>query len=271
MKLGLIAGNGRFPFLVLDAARALGHDVTVIAVKDEAFPELEQHAAQHSSAAVHWVALGHLGKCLKVLSDAGVTRAVMAGQVKHTKIFSVVPDMTMLSVFKRLRSRNTDAVIAAVVDVMREHGIELLDSTAFLAPLLATRGVMSKRPPTDSEQADLAFGYEMADKIAGLDIGQTICVKDLAVVAVEAMEGTDETIARAGRLASSGFCVVKVAKPNQDMRFDVPVAGVATIAAMRAAGATVLSVDAGKTLMVDGDAVVRAADEAGIAIVGRQR
>lgn len=269
MKLGLIAGNGRFPFLVLDAARALGHEVTVVAVKDEAFPELEAYAARPPHASLHWISLGHLGKCLKVLNDAGVRQAVMAGQVKHTKIFSVVPDLTMLSVFKRLRARNTDAVINAVVGVMREHGIELLDSTAFLAPLMARAGTISKRMPTPAEAADLAFGYKVADAIAGLDIGQTVCVKNLAVVAVEAMEGTDDTIARAGRLAGAGFTVVKVAKPNQDMRFDVPVAGVATIDAMRAAGATVLSLDAEKTLLVDGDAVVRAADYAAIALVGR--
>ena len=269
MKLGLIAGNGRFPFLVLDAARALGHDVTVIAVKDEAFPELEARAADAPRAPVHWVSLGHLGKCLDILQGAGVTHAVMAGQVKHVKIFSVVPDLTMLKVIGRLRSRNTDAVIAGVVDVMRERGIELLDSTAFLAPLLAREGVLTRRAPSDEERADLAFGYRMADVVAGVDIGQTICVKHQAVVAVEAMEGTDETIARAGRLSAGGFVVVKVAKPKQDMRFDVPVVGVATIAAMKAAGATVLSVDAGKTLFVDGDALVRAADEANITVLGR--
>jgi UDP-2,3-diacylglucosamine hydrolase len=269
MKLGLIAGNGRFPFLVLDAARAQGHDVTIVAVNDEAFADLEAHA-QARGTPLHWVSLGHLGKALKVLTDFGATHAVMAGQVKHTKIFSVVPDLTMLSVIRRLRARNTDAVIAAVVDVMREHGLELLDSTSFLAPLLARAGLLTKRRPSDAEQADLGFGYRMADVIAGVDIGQTICVKDQAVVAVEAMEGTDETIARAGRLARGPFAVVKVAKPKQDMRFDVPVVGVATVAAMKAAGATVLSVDAGKTLFVDGDAVITAADAAAIAIIGRQ-
>jgi DUF1009 family protein len=271
MKLGLIAGNGRFPFLVLDAARALGHDVTVIAIKDEAFPELEAYAATPPAAAVHWISLGHLGKCLSILNEAQVTQAVMAGQAKHTKIFSVVPDLTMLSVLTRLRSRNTDAVIAAVADVMKDHGIELVDSTAYLSPLLARPGLMSERAPTDRERIDLEFGYRMADAIAGLDIGQTICVKDQAVVAVEAMEGTDETIARAGRLAGAGLAVVKVAKPNQDMRFDVPVVGVATVEAMRAVGATVLSIDAGKTLMVDGEPFLEAANKAGLAVVGRPR
>jgi DUF1009 family protein len=270
MKLGLIAGNGRFPFLVLDAARAQGHDVTVVAVNGEAFAELETHA-RAQGAPLHWVSLGHLGTCLRILTEAGATKVVMAGQVKHTKIFSVIPDLTMLSVIRRLRARNTDAVIAAVVEVMREHGLELLDSTAFLAPLLARTGVLTRRAPTEAEQADLDFGYRMADVIAGVDIGQTICVRDQAVVAVEAMEGTDETIRRAGRLARGRFGVVKVAKPRQDMRFDVPVAGIATIQVMKEAGATVLSVDAGKTLLVDGDAIIHAADAAGIAVVGRQR
>jgi DUF1009 family protein len=269
MRLGLIAGNGRFPFLVLDAARGQGHDVVVVAINDETFPELEAHGAGRG-VATHWISLGHLGKALKILKEFGATHAVMAGQVKHTKIFSVLPDLTMLAVIRRLRARNTDAVIAAVVEVLHEHGIELMDSTAFLTPLLARAGVLTRRAPTEAEQADLEFGYRMADVIAGVDIGQTICVKDRAVVAVEAMEGTDETIARAGRLAKGAFAVVKVAKPKQDMRFDVPVVGVATITAMRAAGASVLSVDAGKTLVVDGDATLSAADSAGIAMIGRQ-
>jgi DUF1009 family protein len=270
MKLGLIAGNGQFPFLVLDAARSLGHDITIVAIKDEAFPELAAAAAKAPAAAVHWVNLGQVGKCIDLLERAGCSQAVMAGQVKHTKIFGgVIPDMTALSVIKRWKTRNTDTLIAAVADVMREHGIELLDSTAFLAPLLATAGTLTRRAPSEHERADLDFGYRMADTIAGLDIGQTICVKDRAVVAVEAMEGTDEAIARAGRLAGSGVTVVKVAKPNQDMRFDVPVVGVATIEAMRSAGATVLSIDAGKTLLLDGTAMIDAADAAGIAVVGR--
>ncbi|MCA1585808.1 MAG: UDP-2,3-diacylglucosamine diphosphatase LpxI [Acidobacteria bacterium] len=216
--------------------------------------------------------MGQLGTVLRVFEAAGVTRAVMAGQVKHTSIFSGVrPDMTLLSVIARLRSKNTDALIAAVADVMREHGVELLDSTAYLAPLLARPGTLAARRLTEREQADLAFGYRVADAVAGLDIGQTVCVKDLAVVSVEAMEGTDEAIARAGRLAGTGVAVVKVAKPNQDMRFDVPVVGVPTIEAMKAAGAAVLSVDADRALMIDGDALIAAADDAGIAVVGRAR
>jgi hypothetical protein len=269
MKLGLIAGNGKFPFLVLDAARAQGHDVTVIATKEEAFPELED-AAKRQGSAIHWISIGQLGTCISLLKAAGVTQAVMAGQVKHVKIFGgIVPDMTFLSVLSKLRSKNTDGLIGAVANVMRDRGIELMDSTALLAPLMARPGVLTRRPPSPEEQADFAFGYEVADVIARLDVGQTIAVKDRAVVAVEAMEGTDDVIRRAGQLAGTGVRVVKVAKPNQDMRFDVPVVGVATIQVMREAGATALSVDAGTTLVVDGGAVFEAADEAGIAIVGR--
>ena len=268
-RIGIIAGNGRFPFLALQGARSLGHDVTVVGVREEAFPELEQ-AARAADASYHSVSLGHLGKCIKILREAGVSQAVMAGQVKHVKIFSgVLPDLTLLSVLTRLKSRNTDALISAVADVMRDHGIELLDSTVFLGPLLARDGVLTRRAPDEDERADFEFGYRMADTIAGLDIGQTIVVKARAVVAVEAMEGTDQVIARAGELAGPGTRVVKVAKPKQDMRFDVPVVGVATIDAMRRVGATALTIDAGRTLVIDGDAVFSAADAAGISIVGR--
>jgi UDP-2,3-diacylglucosamine hydrolase len=270
MKLGLIAGNGRFPFLVLDAARAAGHDVTVIAIKEEAFPGLADAARRAPSADVHWLSLGQLGKFVTVLKDAGVSQAVMAGQVKHTKLFAdIVPDITAMGLLMRLKARNTDAIISAVADLLKEHGITLVDSTAFLAPLLAAPGVLTTRGPNAEEQFDLDFGYGVADALAGLDIGQTIAVKSAAVVAVEAMEGTDSVIARAGQLAGRGVRIVKVAKPKQDMRFDVPVVGVSTIEAMKAAGATLISVDASKTLMIDGPAIVEAANAAGIAIVGR--
>ena len=270
MRVGLIAGNGRFPFLVLDAARALGHAVTILAIEEEASSDLVEAAAREPRADLHWVSLGQLSKAIEILRGAGVSQAVMAGQVKHVRIFSgIVPDRLLLTVLLKLRARNTDALIAAVAQVMRDHGVELLDSTAYLAPLVAKAGVLTARSLTDEEQHDVEFGYRMADRIAALDIGQTIVVKSAAVVAVEAMEGTDAVIARAGRLAGPGACVIKVAKPNQDMRFDVPVVGVATIEAMREAGATALSIDAGRTLLVDGDAVLRSADAAGIAVVGR--
>lgn len=274
MRLGLIAGNGRFPFLVLDAARRLRHDVTIVAIKEEASTDLED-AARRASADLHWVSLGHLGTCISVLRAAGVTQAVMAGQVKHIKLFSlfsgIVPDLTLLSALRKIKSKNTDALISAVAEVLRENGIELLDSTAYLTPLLAGEGTLTRREPSDAERDDFTFGYRMAEAVAALDIGQTIVVKDAAVVAVEAMEGTDEVIARAGRLAGAGVRVVKVAKPKQDMRFDVPVVGLPTIDAMRQAGATALSIDAGCTLVLDGDAMLAAADEAGITIIGRRR
>ena len=272
MKLGLIAGNGRFPFLVLEAAKEQGHQVTVIATKGEAFKDLDE-AAGAAGAVIHWISIGEIGTCIRLLKDAGASHAVMAGQVKHTKIFGggIRPDATAMAILATLPFRNTDGLIGAVAAVLRKNGIELIDSTSLLQPLLATAGVMTKRAPTDEERQDFEFGYKIADAIAGLDIGQTIAVKHKAVVAVEAMEGTDEVIGRAGDLAGPGVRIVKVAKPNQDMRFDVPVIGLATIQAMRIAGANALSVDAGKTLMFDRETLLASANEAGITVVGRER
>jgi DUF1009 family protein len=272
MHIGLIAGNGRFPFLVLDAARAQGHHVTVIGLKEETFKELETQAVL-ARAAFHWISIGQLGACIRLLQKVGATHAVMAGQVKHTKIFAgnIVPDAMFLKLFASLPFRSTDGLIGGVAKVLKEHGIELINSTSLLEPLLAATGVMTERDPSEEERKDFEFGYPIADAIAGQDIGQTIAVKHRAVVAVEAMEGTDEVIARAGYLAGPGVRVIKVAKPNQDMRFDVPVVGLATIQAMRVAGATALSVDAGKTLMFEKDALLASANEAGITVVGRQR
>ena len=269
MRIGLIAGNGRFPFLVLEAAKSLGHDVTVVAIKDEASTELESLAAEGRSSDVHWVSLGQVGRCITILKAAGITKALMAGQVKHNKLFSVVPDFTALSVLKKAATKNTDALISAVADVLHDNGIDLIDSTVFLDPLLAKEGYLTSRHPTLDEEKDLRFGYTVADAIAGLDIGQTIVVKNRAVVAVEAMEGTDEVITRAARLAGPGVTVIKVAKPNQDMRFDVPVIGLPTIKTLCDARASALSVDAGRTLIFDGSEVFDAANHADIAIVGR--
>ncbi len=257
---------------MLDAARGAGHDVTVIAIKEEAFPDLADVSAKPPAAALHWVSLGQLGQCIKPAEGRGrhAGRDGRPGQA-HEAVRRHRARLTLLGVLMRLKSRNTDALISGIADVLRTNGIELLDSTAFLAPLLAGEGVLTSRAPTDEQRADLDFGLRIADTIAGLDIGQTIAVKSAAVVAVEAMEGTDQVIARAGQLAGAGVRIIKVAKPNQDMRFDVPVIGVSTIAAMKAAGADALSVDAGKTLMIDGDAIIKAANEAGIVIVGRSR
>ena len=270
-KIAIIAGNGRFPFLVLDAARSLGHDITIVGIKEEASKDLEVAAAGPPKAEMHWVSIGQLGTFLKILKDAEIKTAVMAGQVKHVKIFGFVPDATAMAMMFKLGTRNTDSLIGAVADLMREHGIELINSTQFLQPLLAGEGQLSERVASQDELKDLEFGYRMADAIAGLDIGQTIAVKHQAVVAVEAMEGTDETIARAGHLAGDGVAIIKVAKPNQDMRFDVPIVGLATIQAMRLAGAKVLSIDAGKTLIFDREAFLASANEGGIAVVGRTK
>jgi DUF1009 family protein len=272
MRLGLIAGNGRFPFLVLNAARSMGHDVTVIAAKEEAFADLSD-AATRAKAAIHWISLGELGKCITLLKSAGISHAVMAGQVKHTKIFAggIIPDAKFRSVLMKLPFRNTDGLIGAVASVLKDEGIELIDSTSLLKPMLASAGIMTRRAPNDEEQKDLEFGYGIADSIAGMDVGQTIAVKHRAVVAVEAMEGTDEVIGRAGHLAGPGVRIIKVAKPSQDMRFDVPVIGLATILAMRTAGATALSIDADKALMFEREQLIASADEAGITIVGRDR
>lgn len=272
MPIGLIAGNGTFPLLVLRAARHLGHEVTVVAINGEASPEIDQLAASLGGTTCRWVSLGALGTCISTLRDAGVTQAIMAGQVKHVKLFTdVMPDLTMMALFTRLRSKNTDALISAVADALARHGISLMDSTALLADLLAKPGVLSKNVPSDLMTRDFEFGYGVADAVAGVDVGQTIVVKERAVVAVEAMEGTDAAIARAGALAGPGTRVIKVAKPRQDMRFDVPVVGVATIEAMKAAGADALSVDAGRTLILDGDAFLQAADRAGIVVIGRRQ
>jgi DUF1009 family protein len=270
VRIGLIAGNGTFPFLVLRAARQLGHEVAVVAIEGEASRDLEPLAAELGGATCAWVPLGQLGHCIEVLKQAGVTEAVMAGQVKHVKLFTdVMPDLTMLGLLGRLRSRNTDALISAVAETLERHGISLMDSTTLIRELLAEPGVLTRRALPDAMQRDFEFGYRVADTLAGLDVGQTVVVKDRAVVAVEAMEGTDAAIARAGSLAGAGTRVVKVAKPSQDMRFDVPVVGTPTIAAMQAAGADGLSIDAGRTLILDGDAFVEAADAAGIVVVVR--
>jgi hypothetical protein len=275
-RLGLIAGNGRFPFLVLDAAKAQGEEVVVAAIREEASPDIEQRGA----AVVHWLSLGELSKLIETFKREGVSRAIMAGQVKHKQIFSSIrPDWRLAKLLLNLRTRNTDALLGAVAKVLADEGITLLNSTSLLEPLMARAGVLTKRPPRDAERQDVQYGRAVGRHVAQYDIGQTVVVAERACVAVEAMEGTDAAIARAGEVMrhrelgesastlSRSLTVVKVAKPNQDMRFDVPVIGVATIRAMQQVGATCLAVDAGKCLLIDGDAVVRAADEANISIV----
>ena len=273
-KLGLIAGNGTFPFLVLDAARAQGYEVVVAAIKEETFPEIESKGA----AAVHWLSLGELSKLIETFQREGVRRAIMAGQVKHKQIFSSIrPDWRLAKLLLSLTARNTDSLIGAVAKVLADEGITLEKSTWLLEPLLVKAGVLTQRGPTEQERKNIDYGRRVARQLAQHDIGQTVVIAESACVAVEAMEGTDSTIARAGEIMRSlegeastlsrELTVIKIAKPNQDMRFDVPVVGVKTIEVMRAAGATCLALDAGKCLLMDGRQVIEAASGAGIAIV----
>jgi UDP-2,3-diacylglucosamine hydrolase len=285
-KLGLIAGNGRFPFLLLDAARAHGLEVVVAAIKEETDGEMDARAAADAGVRVTWMSLGELSRLIETFQAAGVKRAVMAGQVKHSQIFSSIrPDWRLAKLLLNLRTRNTDMLLGAVAKVLADEGIELISSTEYLEPLLAKAGVPTRRAPDEEELKDIAYGRRVAHAIAGFDIGQTVVIAAQACVAVEAMEGTDAAIGRAGELmrrldpAAGGeeqasllrrvLTVVKVAKPKQDMRFDVPVVGVATVEAMVRAGATCLALEAGRTLLFDQAAIVEAADRAGIAIVAK--
>ena len=282
MKLGLIAGNGRFPFLLLDAARAQGLAVVVAAIREETDAEIDRRAAADSGITVHWLSLGELLRLIELFHKEGVTKAVMAGQVKHKQIFSSIrPDWRLAKLLLNLPIRSTDRLLGAVAKVLADEGIELISSTAFLEPLLAQEGVLTERAPDEDERRNIEYGLSVARAVAGFDIGQTVVVAAQACVAVEAMEGTDAAIERAGRLMKSleedastlerRLTVVKVAKPNQDMRFDVPVIGIATVEAMIRASASCLSVEAGRTLLFDREALLQRAAEAGIAIVATPR
>jgi len=275
-KLGLIAGNGKFPFLVLDAARAQGYDVVVAAIREETFPEIESHGA----AAVYWLSLGELSRLIETFQKEGVRRAVMAGQVRHKQIFSSIrPDWRLAKLLLSLTTRNTDSLLGAIAKVLADEGIVLENSTWLLEPLLVKAGVLTQRALTEQERKNIEYGRAVAGRIAEDDIGQTVVIAESACVAVEAMEGTDATIERAGQIMRSSslggdestlsraLTVVKIAKPNQDMRFDVPVVGVKTIEVMQAAGATCLALDAGKCLLLDGQKVIDAANAGGIAMV----
>jgi DUF1009 family protein len=272
-KLGLIAGNGKFPFLVLDAARAQGYEVVVAAIKEETFPEIEGHGA----AAVHWLSVGELSKLIETFQREGVQRAVMAGQVRHKQIFSSIrPDWRLAKLLLALTTRNTDSLLGAIAKVLADEGITLENSTWLLEPLLVKAGTLTKREPSEQERKNIEYGRAVARNLAQHDIGQTVVIAESACVAAEAMEGTDATIERAGQIMRSldsdastlsrALTVVKIAKPNQDMRFDVPVVGVKTIEVMQAAGATCLALDASKCLLLDGDKIIDAANAAGIAI-----
>ncbi len=264
MKYGLIAGNGHFPFLVIEGAKSAAVELSVIAITEETDPQIDRVAEN-----VKWVNIGQLGKMIEFFKNEGVGQVIMAGQVKHVQIFSgAVPDMRMLKMLWSLPKRNTDSLIGGVAAEMAKDGIELIDSTFFIKDQLAGKGLLTRRKPTNIEAENIEYGLQVASEIARLDLGQTIVVRAKACVAVEAMEGTDATIKRAGELANGNLTVVKVAKPDQDMRFDVPVVGVPTIETMIKAGATCLSVTANRTLIFDREEMLDLANRNKIAIVG---
>jgi UDP-2,3-diacylglucosamine hydrolase len=266
-RYGLIAGNGKFPFLVLDAARSQGLDMIVVGIKEEAFEEINSYAGT-----VHWISLGQLGKLIKILKQEGVTRAIMAGQVKHKQIFSsIVPDLKLIKLLASLKSKNTDSLIGGVAKVLEEEGIILMESTAFLKPLLPEPGVLTNRVPDEAESKDMAYGRQIALEIARFDIGQSVVVRDQACVAVEAMEGTDAVIRRAASITGNQrMTVIKVSKPNQDMRFDVPVVGLPTVKLMSEVNASALAIDAHKTLLIDRQKIIDFANERNISVVAFQ-
>ena len=265
MRYGLIAGNGRFPELALESARSLGHDVTVLAIQEEASPEIEALAPR-----CYWISLGQLGKLIDILKNEGITEVVMCGQVKHARIFSsIVPDWRLFKLLASLPSKNTDGLIGGVIKILADEGIHLSDSTALLKPLLATNGAMSQREPQKEETADIEYGRRVADALAGFDVGQSVAICERACVALEAMEGTDAMLRRAAGLANGRrLSLVKVARRREHLLFDVPVVGLSTIPVMRETGTTVLAVEAGRTLMLDREEMLKQADSANLAIVG---
>ena len=265
MKYGLIAGGGSFPLLVLESARKQGHRIVTAAIREEASPEVEERSEQ-----CHWISLGQLSQLIDVFHRAGVSEAVMAGRVRHKQIFSAIrPDWRLLKLLGALRRKNTDSLLGAVAGVLEDEGIKLLDSTFLLEHYLAATGPNARRGASREEAANIAYGLDVARALAGFDVGQSVAICEQACVAVEAMEGTDALLLRAGDLVNGRkLTLVKSAKPNQDMRFDVPTIGPRTIRKMRQAGATAVSVTAGKTLLLDKDALLREANAAGIAVTG---
>ncbi len=265
MRYGLIAGNGRFPLLALESAARLGLDVTVIAIEEEASQEVASLALR-----CHWLSLGQLSKLIEILKSENITEVVMCGQVKHVKIFSsIVPDWRLVKLLASLPSRNTDGLIGGVVKVLESEGIHLRDSTWLLKPLLATAGAMTRRKPDKEEMADVEYGCRVANALAGFDVGQAVAISERACVALEAMEGTDAMLRRAAGLVNGRrLALVKVARRREHLLFDVPAVGRATIPVMRECGATVLAVEAGRTLLLDRAEIIEAANESDIAIIG---
>jgi DUF1009 family protein len=264
-RYALIAGNGRFPILALETARAMGHEIVAIGIKEEASPEIETLAVR-----CYWVSIGQLSRLIEILKEEQLTELIMAGQVKHASIFSSIrPDWRLLKVLTSLRAKNTDALIGGVARVLEDEGIRLVDSTLLLKPLLAGLGPLTKRKPNAEEEKDIRYGRRVANRLASLDVGQSMAVCERAAVAVEAMEGTDAMLRRAASLVKGrALRLVKVSRRRRHLLFDVPVAGAATIGVMRETNTTALAVDAGRTLLLDKDEMIQRANEAGIAIAG---
>lgn len=262
-SIGLVAGNGRFPLLFAESARKLGHRVVAIAHRGETDPALEELVAS-----LHWVKLGQLGKIIEALKSEGVSRAVWAGGIDKKRIFHARPDLRGLKLLAKLTARGDDAILRALASEFEREGIEIVAPTDYMPERMAARGPMGKLKPNGAQDEDIALALGVARSVGRVDVGQTVVIKEGIVVAVEAIEGTDECIRRGGALAKRGAIVVKVAKPGQDMRFDVPAVGPGTIAVMREVHAEVLAVEAGRTLVLDREDLVRAADRAGIVVVG---
>ena len=265
MKYGLIAGNGRFPILALETARSLGHEMVAIGITEEASRDIEALAAR-----TYWISIGELSKLIDILKREGITELMMTGQVKHTKIFSAIrPDWRLAKLLFSLREKNTDALIGGVAKVLADEGIRLVDSTLLLKPLLAGKGVLTRRKPDADENRDIEYGRRVANALSGFDIGQSVAIAERACVAVEAMEGTDAMLRRAAELANGKpLRLVKASRRRKHLLFDVPVAGLDTVRVMRETGTSAMAVDAGRTLFLDKAEMLAAADTAGIAIVG---
>lgn len=264
-RIGLIAGNGQFPILFAKGAKAQGKEIIAIAVREETAPELENYVHK-----ITWIGVGELGKFFQVLKEEKLKKVVMAGQIKHSRIFEtgILKDEKLQSFLKKVKDKRTDSLLGGIARMLRVMGIKLLDSSTFLKDQLVRRGNLTKASPTPEQWQDIRFGQRMAKRIAALDIGQTVVVKDKAIVAVEAIEGTDEAIKRAYNLAGSGTVVVKVSKPSQDMRFDIPLVGPRTMGILASSSCAVMAMEAGKTLFLEQQHCLKVAEVKNICLVG---
>ncbi|MBL7084826.1 MAG: UDP-2,3-diacylglucosamine diphosphatase LpxI [Candidatus Omnitrophica bacterium] len=264
-RIGLIAGNGQFPILFAKGARLKGHEVVAIAVREETSPELADYVQR-----IYWIGVGNLKEFFQILKKERLKKVVMAGQIRPTHIFdkSISMDDDLKRFLKKVKDKRADSLLGEIARILRRMGIRLLDSSTFLRSYLVSRGVLTKAEPSPGQWQDIRFGRGIAKRIGGLDIGQTVVVKDKAILAVEAMEGTDQAIKRGGALARGGAVVVKVSKPRQDMRFDIPLIGPKTMESLIAASCAVLGVEAGKTLFLEKEKCLKAAEENNICLVG---